>query len=294
MILMTSSYLIIDDDINVRKMLGYLIMKNNLGKVMEELDTGEHALEEIMFYQPDIVLIDFLLPQRDGVEIIQSCRSLGYKGKFIMISQVDNDNMISKAYENGILFFIHKPINYIEVINVIKGVCQNLQLEKSVAMIKNAVFHIEHEKQPDVQDNYKEQIDYIFTDIGIIGESGCKDLVRFIEQVISLKKKKRPSNYQLQDIYRHLAKEEGFLNDTVIPTRTIEQRIRRTILKALENIAVLGNDDYYNSKFLEYSGLLFDFKQVKQEINHMNDPKKDRGKICVKKFVEGVISKLNF
>ncbi len=294
MILMTSSYLIIDDDINVRKMLGYLIMKNNLGKVMEELDTGEHALEEIMFYQPDIVLIDFLLPQRDGVEIIQSCRSLGYKGKFIMISQVDNDNMISKAYENGILFFIHKPINYIEVINVIKGVCQNLQLEKSVAMIKNAVFHIEQEKQPDVQDNYKEQIDYIFTDIGIIGESGCKDLIRFIEQVISLKKKKRPSNYQLQDIYRHLAKEEGFLNDTVIPTRTIEQRIRRTILKALENIAVLGNDDYYNSKFLEYSGLLFDFKQVKQEINHMNDPKKDRGKICVKKFVEGVISKLNF
>lgn len=294
MILMTSSYLIIDDDINVRKMLGYLIMKNNLGKVMEELDTGEHAPEEIMFYQPDIVLIDFLLPQRDGVEIIQSCRSLGYKGKFIMISQVDNDNMISKAYENGILFFIHKPINYIEVINVIKGVCQNLQLEKSVAMIKNAVFHIEQEKQPDVQDNYKEQIDYIFTDIGIIGESGCKDLIRFIEQVISLKKKKRPSNYQLQDIYRHLAKEEGFLNDTVIPTRTLEQRIRRTILKALENIAVLGNDDYYNSKFLEYSGLLFDFKQVKQEINHMNDPKKDRGKICVKKFVEGVISKLNF
>ncbi|GAB6085854.1 DNA-binding domain-containing protein [Alkaliphilus crotonatoxidans] len=290
---MTSTYLIIDDDINVRKMLGYLIMKNNLGKVMEELDTGENAPEEIMFYQPDIVLIDFLLPQRDGIEIIQSCRSLGYKGKFIMISQVDNEGMISKAYENGILFFIHKPINYIEVINVIKGVCQNLQLERSVAMIKNAVFHIEQEKHSDTKEKWKEQIDYIFTDIGIISESGCKDLIRFIEEVIFLKRKKPPVNYQLQDIYRQLAKEEGLLYNTVIHTRTIEQRIRRTILKALENIAVLGNDDYYNSKFLEYSGLLFDFKQVKQEINHMNDPKKDRGKICVKKFVEGIISKLN-
>ncbi|SNS28823.1 two-component system, response regulator YcbB [Anaerovirgula multivorans] len=294
MILMTSTFLIIDDDINVRKMLTYLIIKNNLGKVVEELDNGEHAPEEIMFYQPDIVLIDFLLPQKDGIEIIQSCRSLGYKGKFIMISQVDNDNMIAKAYENGIIFFIHKPINNIEAINVIKGVCQTLQLERSVAMIKDAVFHIEREKQTNVQDNWREQIDYIFTDIGIIGESGCKDLIKLIEEIVSLKKKKKSSNYQLQDIYQQIAEEERLLNNTVIHARTIEQRIRRTILKALENIAALGNDDYYNSKFIEHSGVLFDFKQVKQEINHINNSREDRGKISVKKFVEGVVSKLNF
>ncbi|KJF27611.1 response regulator receiver protein [Clostridium aceticum] len=291
---MMSTFLIIDDDISVRKMLEQLIMKNNLGKVVEELGSGEHAAEEIMFYQPDIVLIDFLLPQKDGVEIIQSCRSLGYKGKFIMISQVDNDNMIAKAYENGIIFFIHKPINRIEAINVIKGVCQNLQLERSVAMIKDAVFHIDQGKQINPQDSWKDQITPVFTDIGIVGESGYKDLLKLIGEIIILKKKSKSSNYQLQDIYLQIAEEESLLHNTPVLARTIEQRIRRTILKGLQNIAALGNDDYYNNKFTEYSSVLFDFKQVKQEIRHINNPKEDRGKINVKKFVEGVVSKLNF
>ncbi|AOY74932.1 response regulator [Clostridium formicaceticum] len=291
---MMNTFLIIDDDVSVRKMLGYLIVKNNLGKVVEELGSGEHAPEEIIFYQPDIVLIDFLLPQKDGVEIIQSCRSLGYKGKFIMISQVDNDNMIAKAYESGVIFFIHKPINKIEAINVIKGVCQNLQLERSVAMIKDAVFHIEQEKQVNGQENWRQQITPIFTDIGIIAESGYEDLTKLIGEIISLKKKNKSSNYQLQDIYIQIAEEESLLHNTTIHARTIEQRIRRTILKALQNIAALGNDDYYNNKFVEYSSVLFDFKQVKQEIKHINNPKEDRGKINVKKFVEGIVSKLNF
>ena len=54
----------------------------------------------------------------------------------------------------------------------------------------------------------------------------------------------------------------------------------------------MGLDDYYNSKFTEYSTLLFDFKQVKQEMNHIEDPMNSKGKINIKKFIEGVLSKL--
>ena len=64
---MSNTFLIIDDDINIRKMLKHLITKNNLGKVLEELDSGEHAAEEIIFYNPDIVLIDFLLPIKNPI-----------------------------------------------------------------------------------------------------------------------------------------------------------------------------------------------------------------------------------
>lgn len=288
-----NTFLIIDDDINVRKMLSYLITKNNLGKVLEELDNGKDAPEEIIFYQPDIVLIDFLLPNRDGIEIIKSCRSLGYKGKFIMISQVDNEKMVAKAYENGIVFFIHKPINMIEAINVIKGVCENIKLERSVAMIKDAVFNFDQAKTSQSQHTWKDEVEDIFVDIGIIGESGYNDLINFIEQIVLIKKKDSTTNYQLRDIYRRIADMESHRSNTTIHARTIEQRVRRIILKALENIAALGHDDYYNSKFVEYSGILFDVKQVKQEMAHINDSNEDRGKINVKKFAEGIIARLN-
>lgn len=288
--------MLIDDDVNIRKMLGFLIKKNDLGRVVAELDSGEHAVQEINFYNPDIVLIDLLLPYKDGIEIIKSSKEQGYKGKFIMISQVEDNDMVSKAYESGILFFISKPINNIEAINVIKGVCRNIDLEKSVALIQSAVSGIgemRNQNQAKVL-TLNEQLASIFTDISIVGSSGCNDLKKVIHKIIDIKKKSSSATYQLQKIYEEIADEESLLTGEAINKRTIEQRIRRTIQKSLQIIAEIGHDDYYNSKFTEYSTILFDFRQVKQEMRYIENKKEERGKIYIKKFIEGIISKLNY
>lgn len=293
---MDKTFLIIDDDVNIRKMLGFLIRKEKLGKVVAELDSGEHAVQEIIFYNPDIVLIDLLLPVKDGIEIIKSAKTQGYKGKFIMISQVEDDEMVSKAYESGILFFISKPINNIEAINVIKGVCRNIELEKSVALIKNTVLNIGEikSKNSSKEPSLDEQIANIFTEIGIVGSTGSNDLREVIYKIIDIKKRNPSATYQLQKLYEEIAEEKSLVGNEIINKRTIEKRIRRTIQKSLQTIAELGHDDYYNTKFSEYSTTLYDFKQVKQEMRHIDNPKEERGKISIKKFIEGIISKLNY
>jgi len=293
---MDKTFLLIDDDVNIRKMLGFLIRKNNLGKVVAELDSGEHAVEEIAFYNPDIVLIDLLLPVKDGIEIIKSTKLQGYNGKFIMISQVEDNDMVSKAYESGILFFISKPINNIEAINVIKGVCRNIDLEKSVALIKNAVLNIGEMKNrnPSKESTLDEQITNIFTDIGIVGSTGSNDLKEVILKIIEIKKRNPSSTYQLQKLYEEIAMDKRLLGNENTNKRTIEKRIRRIIQNSLQTIAELGHDDYYNTKFTEYSTTLFDFRQVKQEMRHIDDSEEERGKISIKKFVEGIVSKLNY
>ena len=239
-------------------------------------------------------MIDLLLPVKDGIQIIENVKAEGYRGKFIMISQVEDDHMIAKAYERGIVFFIGKPINLVEAVNVIKGVCHNIQLERSVELIKNAVVGIGSNtavanEKPSIID----EINRIFTDIGIISESGVKDLISLIKKVIDFKKQYGNQQYQLQDFYRRIAEEDPDLKDASVGSKAIEQRIRRTILKALENIATLGCDDFYSSKFVEYSTLLFDFRQVKQEMRYLENPKEERGKINIRKFIEGVVNKLN-
>ncbi|MDF2547197.1 MAG: response regulator [Anaerosolibacter sp.] len=290
---MSNTFFIIDDDINIRKMLSNLISKNDLGRVVAELNSGEHAVEEILFYNPDIVLIDLLLPFKDGVQIIEAVKKEGFHGKFIMISQVEDQHMIARAYENGIVFFISKPINMIEAINVIQGVCHNIELERSVQLIKSAVLGIAREGQVQNKVSANDTITHIFTDIGIVGESGSNDLMKLINKILDFKKQSPFSPYQLQDFYHQIAVEEKRLENSRTNTKTIEQRIRRTILKALENIAALGHDDYYNSKFVEYSTSLFDFKQVKQEMRYMENGLEERGKINIRKFVEGIINRVN-
>ncbi|MCG0274891.1 MAG: DNA-binding domain-containing protein [Thermosediminibacteraceae bacterium] len=294
---MDKTFMIIDDDINVIKMLAMLINKNKLGKVLAELDSGKHAVQEILFFNPDIVLIDLLLPVLDGIQVINEARSKGYKGKFIMISQVEDEKMVAKAYESGILFFINKPINNIEVVSVIKSVCRHIDLENSLALIKNAVMNCDEEnlqiKEADFNKSVETRINKIFRDLGIIGTAGSKELMKVIYAVYELKLENPNAKYQLQDIYEKVLEEE---KDSVekLNIKSLEQRIRRTIQKALQTLAELGSIDFDNDIFLEYSTLLFDFNQVRQQMRHIEDPSEEPGKINIKKFIEGMIVKLRY
>ncbi|MBZ9621932.1 response regulator [Clostridium sp. FP2] len=289
---MEMTFLIVDDDISIRKMLGLLIKKNNLGKVICEIDSGKDAVQEILFYNPDIVLIDLLLPIVDGIEIMKASKKQGYKGKFIMISQVEDESVVSKAYENGIIFFISKPINSIEVINVIKGICHNIELEHSLALIKSAVLNLNSDKNVTRELFIDDGITNIFADIGIAGAVGSNELIKIIHKIMDFKKRNPNSTYKLQKIYYEIIQEEHVEGNLNANKRALEQRVRRTIQKALETISELGCDDYSSSVFMEYSTLLFDFKQVRQEMRHINNDLEEPGKINTKKFIESIITKL--
>lgn len=290
---MSNTFLIIDDDISVVKMLEEIIKNNNLGKVVGVLNSGEHAKDEILFYNPDIVLIDYLLPYKDGSDIIKELIEDGYNGKVIMISQVENPKMIANAYNAGILFFIKKPINVIEVINVIKNISHNIELEKSMSIIKNVLGNINEPNTSLRETDTTKEIEGVLSEIGIIGDIGSSDIIKLIQKVMNHKRIHSNSSYKLQELYIEMATEETSAKATKINPNTIEQRIRRAIQKSLSNIAEMGLDDYYNSVFAEYSTLLFDFKQVKQEMNYIQNLSKSTGKVNTRKFIEGIISKIN-
>ena len=91
------------------------------------------------------------------------------------------------------------------------------------------------------------------------------------------------SSYQLAEVYTRLA------GSVEKEAKTIEQRVRRAITKALQNVASMGVEDYYNERFQTYSTALFDFKEVRQEMDYSNGKSCYRGKINVKKFIEGTL-----
>ena len=60
------------------------------------------------------------MPGMDGISLVKEIKSIEPNIQFIMISQVSTSDMISKAYESGIEYYISKPIDVIEVQTVIK------------------------------------------------------------------------------------------------------------------------------------------------------------------------------
>lgn len=281
-------YFIVDDDAASRRMLKQIILEGDMGVIVGEADSGISAIESILSSDPDFVLIDLLMPNLDGIETIEQLRKQGFKGYFIMISQVENKEMVGHAYEKDIEFFIHKPINKIEVQSILKKTSERFLLKKSLLTIRKSLLNFEAETREESHRTIKDVVFSILNDMGIVGEAGSDDIVAIIEFLVSREEKPRQIP-PLKDLYEELACRKKLSSSEIIKeSKAIEQRIRRTLVIAMNNLATLGVVDYTNPEFEYYAPRYFEFAEIRGLMNGIQQkaltPKKM--KVNVKKFLQ--------
>ncbi|MBN2260444.1 MAG: DNA-binding domain-containing protein [Clostridiales bacterium] len=266
---------ILDDDQNIIRILEQILTDKKLGNVVGTCNNSRKSIEHIKSLMPDIVIVDLLMPQMDGISLIEKVKEFSPEIKFIMISQVTSKDMISKAYEKGVNFYINKPINAVEVLNVLAEVINYMETEKRLKLIKNIIKINEDDigKQKTVEDSVK----CILKNIGIVGNTSTEEIVGIIEYMIE--------NYNES---KKLSVKDICLKFSSTP-KTLEQKIRRIGIVGLENLAYLGIEDNLNDKFVEYSNTLYNFKDIKIEMDYIRGITDERGKVSVRKFLDGII-----
>lgn len=291
---MSARIYVVDDDIGIRTILSNIVEDNDLGVIVGSSETGEEAVEDIMNLSPDVAFVDLLLPATDGIEIIKQLRQKGSETNFIMISQVSSSDMVSEAYQNGIDFYITKPINVIEVVSVTKKAIEMRNYKKVIEQIGNTlnIAQSSAEKVVAKKPQVRNEVISLFTELGILGDSGCEDLIKMIELIKQDRDQSQGLHkYSMKDLYQRLSeqyeRENGEVSNSI---KAIEQRIRRTIQSALENVATMGIEDFSNYRFEKFSSSVFEFKEVKTEMDYIRNKTTSRGKISAKAFLEGVIN----
>lgn len=75
---------------------------------------GHEGLKMFIKHQPDLVLMDIIMPMADGYETIKSIRDfeVDRSTPILMLTSLDTQDLIEKAFENGATDFIIKPINW--------------------------------------------------------------------------------------------------------------------------------------------------------------------------------------
>lgn len=268
-------YCIIDDDPNVVQMLSNIIEDLGLGSVVGRANDGDAAIDLIKGHRPEVVLIDYLMPKRDGSSVVRQIKECCPEVRFILISQVTDKEMIAHSYLAGIEFFISKPINVIEVESVIRSVSDKVKMEQTIANIRGMlapqIAPVDH------QGSRMARIKIILGQVGVLGEKGSYDIMNVCE-------------YALR---HHL--HQGPLDLNAICERledspkTLKQRIRRAVYHGLTNIANSGIEDYMNDYFVKYAGTLFDFENVKAEMDHIRGKRSEGGRVNINKFIEGLL-----
>lgn len=112
--------LIIDDDEVNRKVLEMLLKQEQIDFMLAE--TGEQGLKFANDHLPDLILLDLLMPNEDGLSILQQFRSnpLFKSVPIIVFTIIENDAIRLKAFELGATDYLTKPFDMTEIIKEIK------------------------------------------------------------------------------------------------------------------------------------------------------------------------------
>ncbi|MCF6093213.1 response regulator [Microaerobacter geothermalis] len=295
-------YFITDDDPAIRSMLTHIIEKEDLGEVAGEAENGSFVSTPMLREKRvDVLLIDMLMPIQDGIETVKKLFQSNYSGKIVMISQVENKELIGQAYSLGIEYYITKPINRLEVVAVLQKVNEKVLLEKSLDDIRKSLRVLDvgdykgKKSQPAREKQIMDSAKYILSELGILSETGSADLLEMVEILHQLEEEGRLRREfpRLQDVYMRIAEKrlgpkssKSSLNKEM---KASEQRIRRAISQALTHLASLGLTDYANPKFEYYAPKFFDFADVRRKMKDLDDdvdPGKSRISINIKKFIQ--------
>ena len=85
---------------------------------------GKLILDAIHNDQPDVVVIDAILPNMDAIEILEKTRYQDPRPHFIITSAYENEFIERQVMENGAAYFMMKPFDISTLGNRIKGLMQ--------------------------------------------------------------------------------------------------------------------------------------------------------------------------
>jgi two-component system alkaline phosphatase synthesis response regulator PhoP len=100
---------VIEDDENLRFLVKHRLQAE--GYLIVEAADGSAAEKLILDEKPDIVLLDWMLPKKQGSEVCQNVREQGFDNIIIMMTAKAQDIDKIDAYSFGVSDYITKPFN---------------------------------------------------------------------------------------------------------------------------------------------------------------------------------------
>lgn len=113
--------LIVDDAIFMRKMISDILISNGM-EVVGEADTGSVAVERYIELKPDLVTMDIIMPEMNGIDAVRKIVEADSNARIVMCSALGQQALVQDAMAAGAKDFLIKPFNPSRVIEVVTKV----------------------------------------------------------------------------------------------------------------------------------------------------------------------------
>jgi len=110
----------------MRKMISDILEGNDM-EVVGEADTGALAVEKYKELKPDLVTMDIIMPEMNGIDAVRQIVSNDSQARIVMCSALGQQALVQDALTAGAKDFLIKPFNPSRVIEVISRILSQVQ-----------------------------------------------------------------------------------------------------------------------------------------------------------------------
>lgn len=155
---------IADDNERILNILEEIVSGDEELTLVGKANNGEDMYRIIKEKQPDVVLLDLIMPKMDGLsvmEMVNTDRTLKKSPDFIIITAVGQEQITEDAFKKGANYYIMKPFNNEMVLNRIKHTQDRRKLETTM----NAITFERQTEQ--IEENLESRVTNMIHEIGI-------------------------------------------------------------------------------------------------------------------------------
>ncbi|MES2207068.1 MAG: EAL domain-containing protein [Pseudomonadota bacterium] len=129
--------LVVEDDRSTRTTLRYTLERD--GFRVEEAENGEQALSRLTRFEPDIILMDAMMPVMDGFIACKKIQELprNHTIPVLMITALEDHLSVEQAFAAGARDYISKPIHFATLTQRVRRIIEATQAEKYI-------YHLAH------------------------------------------------------------------------------------------------------------------------------------------------------
>jgi two-component system response regulator (stage 0 sporulation protein A) len=213
-----------DNEINIRLIQTILESREEFQVVGVATD-GETAIRNIKAHEPDVVLLDIIMPGVDGLGVLEDIRrdaEVKKQPKILMVTAIGRDDITCEAFQKGADYYIMKPFVAQELIRHITMTLQPKPQKAQAGIAGTDMRRAELEKEEsDLQVMLESDIMKIFASLGISAIAGGYRYLR--DAVILAVTEPQVMNRVTKDLYPVIAEKYEATKDNV------ERQIRRAI-----------------------------------------------------------------
>ena len=123
---MPRKILAVDDESNIVRLVQ--VNLERAGYTVVTANDGKEALQKVQDENPDLVVLDVMMPYMDGFEVLQTLRRNPATRDIpvIMLTAKAQDADVFKGWQSGVDCYLTKPFNPMELLSFVKRIFDSL------------------------------------------------------------------------------------------------------------------------------------------------------------------------